>query len=184
MSRGAEVTWGTEGGRKVWQPQGVVCLRVAPIPCRPCHCSWPRLLAPPCHSQPAAGRAARPAPPALPCPALSLHSLAGDEGDKLGEALLHRLLGVLGNLGVGRQHPLHDAADVGDGQVAVLVPAWRAGEGQAVAGHLWAREAEQQRKRRAARRRPTPAAAGAHPPCDLGYALPGSSTPHISGGRA
>ena len=36
---------------------------------------------------------------------------------------MHRLLGVLCDLGVGRQRLLHDAADVGDGQEAVLLPA-------------------------------------------------------------
>jgi hypothetical protein len=49
--------------------------------------------------------------------------LAGDEADELGHALLHRLLGLLGDLGVGRQDLLHDAADVGDGQQPVLLPA-------------------------------------------------------------
>ena len=47
--------------------------------------------------------------------------LAGDEADELGDALLHRLLGLLGDLGVGRQDLLHDAADVGDGQQPVLL---------------------------------------------------------------
>ena len=51
------------------------------------------------------------------------HSLAGDEGDELRQALLHRLLGVLCNLGVARQRLLHDAADVGNRQEAVLLPA-------------------------------------------------------------
>jgi hypothetical protein len=50
------------------------------------------------------------------------HSLAGDEGNELGDALLHGLLGVLGDLPVGRDGLLHDAADVGDGQEPVLLP--------------------------------------------------------------
>ena len=53
------------------------------------------------------------------------NSLAGDEGDELRQALLHRLLGVLCNLGVARQRLLHDAADVGNRQEAVLLPAHR-----------------------------------------------------------
>jgi hypothetical protein len=49
-------------------------------------------------------------------------SLDGDEGDELGDALLHGLLGVLGDLPVGWDGLLHDAADVGDGQEPVLLP--------------------------------------------------------------
>uniref|UniRef100_A0A0A9GEY4 Uncharacterized protein n=1 Tax=Arundo donax TaxID=35708 RepID=A0A0A9GEY4_ARUDO len=48
--------------------------------------------------------------------------LAGDEGDELGDALLHRLLGVLGDLGVGRKRLLHDPAHVRDRQEPVLLP--------------------------------------------------------------
>ena len=51
-----------------------------------------------------------------------LDSLAGDEGDELGDALLQGFLGVLGNLAVSRDGLLHDAADVGDGQEPVLLP--------------------------------------------------------------
>jgi hypothetical protein len=47
--------------------------------------------------------------------------LAGDEADELGDALLHGLLGLLGDLGVGGQDLLHDAPDVGDGQQPVLL---------------------------------------------------------------
>ena len=48
------------------------------------------------------------------------HSLAGDEADELADALLHRLFCVLCNLCICRQRLFHDAADVGDGQEAVL----------------------------------------------------------------
>jgi hypothetical protein len=51
--------------------------------------------------------------------------LAGDEGDELGDALLHRLLGVLGDLGVGRERLLHDPAHVRDRQEPVLLPRGR-----------------------------------------------------------
>lgn len=54
------------------------------------------------------------------------HSLAGDEADKLRHAFLHRLLCVLCDLCVARQLLLHDAADVGNGQVAVLLTRLRA----------------------------------------------------------
>jgi hypothetical protein len=47
--------------------------------------------------------------------------LAGDEADELGDALLNGLLGLLGDLGVGGQDLLHDAAHVGDGKKAVLL---------------------------------------------------------------
>ena len=50
------------------------------------------------------------------------HSLAGYEADELARALLDGLLGVLCNLGIGRQDLLHDAADVGDRQEAVRLP--------------------------------------------------------------
>jgi hypothetical protein len=42
--------------------------------------------------------------------------LPRDEADELGHALLHRLLGLLGDLGVGGQRLLHDARHVGDRQ--------------------------------------------------------------------
>ena len=42
-------------------------------------------------------------------------------------AYLHRLLGILGDLGVGRERLLHDARDVGDGEEAVLLPDIRLG---------------------------------------------------------
>jgi hypothetical protein len=47
--------------------------------------------------------------------------LPGDEGDELGHALLHRLLGVLADLGVRRQRLLHDPAHVRDRQEPVLL---------------------------------------------------------------
>lgn len=47
--------------------------------------------------------------------------LASDEADELGNALLNGVLGVLGDLAVGGKDLLHDAADVGDGKVAVLL---------------------------------------------------------------
>mmetsp|Transcript_12965 Transcript_12965/g.55332 ORF Transcript_12965/g.55332 Transcript_12965/m.55332 type:complete len:218 (+) Transcript_12965:1950-2603(+) len=46
--------------------------------------------------------------------------LAGDEADELRDALLDRLLGVLGDLRVRGQRLLHDATDVGNWQEAVL----------------------------------------------------------------
>ena len=49
-------------------------------------------------------------------------SLAGDEADEFGNAFLHGVLGVLGDLAVGRQRLLHDPADVRDRQVPVLLP--------------------------------------------------------------
>lgn len=55
-------------------------------------------------------------------PSRLANSLAGDEGDELGDALLQGLLGVLGDLAVGRHGLLHDAADVGDGEEPVLLP--------------------------------------------------------------
>lgn len=51
-----------------------------------------------------------------------LTGLAGDEADELRDTFLHRLLRVLGDLGVVGKRPLHDAADVGDGQEPVLFP--------------------------------------------------------------
>jgi hypothetical protein len=48
--------------------------------------------------------------------------LAGDERDELGHALLHRLLGVLGDLGVRWERLLHDPAHVRDRQEPVLLP--------------------------------------------------------------
>mmetsp|Transcript_340 Transcript_340/g.996 ORF Transcript_340/g.996 Transcript_340/m.996 type:complete len:267 (+) Transcript_340:261-1061(+) len=57
--------------------------------------------------------------------ALFLHALVrrlgGDERYKFGHTLLHRLLGVLGNLGVLRESVLHDPSNVGDGQVSILL---------------------------------------------------------------
>ena len=47
------------------------------------------------------------------------HALAGNEADELRHALLHSLLGVLGDFCIRRQRALHDARDVGDGKVAV-----------------------------------------------------------------
>ena len=44
----------------------------------------------------------------------SRHALAGYEADELGHALLHRLLRVLRNLGVGRQGALHNATVPGE----------------------------------------------------------------------
>lgn len=52
---------------------------------------------------------------------LSLSHLRRDEGDELGYTLLDRLFRVLGDLGVGRQGLLHNARDVGDRQVLVLL---------------------------------------------------------------
>lgn len=49
------------------------------------------------------------------------YALAGDEANELGDAFLHRVLGVLCDLAVGRQRLLHDPADVGDRQVPVLL---------------------------------------------------------------
>ncbi|RRT62948.1 hypothetical protein B296_00004098 [Ensete ventricosum] len=49
-------------------------------------------------------------------------SLAGDEADKLGDALLHGLLGVLGDLGVGGESLLHDPDDIGDREEPILLP--------------------------------------------------------------
>lgn len=56
----------------------------------------------------------------LPPPLQNPH-LGRDERDELAHALLHRLLRVLGDLGVGRQRLLHYASDVGDGKVLVLL---------------------------------------------------------------
>lgn len=50
-----------------------------------------------------------------------LVGLAGDEADVLGDALLDHLLGVVRDLGVGRQHPAHDADHVGDRHEAILL---------------------------------------------------------------
>ena len=47
--------------------------------------------------------------------------LAGDEADKLGNAFLDRVLGVLGDFAVGRKSLFHDPADVGDREVPVLL---------------------------------------------------------------
>jgi len=47
--------------------------------------------------------------------------LAGNEADELRDAFLQSFLGVLGDFHVGRKHFLHDAADVGDGEEAVLL---------------------------------------------------------------
>jgi hypothetical protein len=47
--------------------------------------------------------------------------LPGHEADELGHALLHRLLGLLGDLGVRRQRLLHDARHVRDGKEPVLL---------------------------------------------------------------
>lgn len=47
--------------------------------------------------------------------------LAGDEADEFGDAFLDGVLGVLGDLAVLRQSLLHDATDVGDGQIPVLL---------------------------------------------------------------
>lgn len=47
-------------------------------------------------------------------------TLARDERDELGHALLHRLLGVLGDLRIRRQGLLHDTRDVCNRQEAVL----------------------------------------------------------------
>ena len=49
-------------------------------------------------------------------------SLAGDEADELGDALLHRLLSVLSDLGVGGERLLHDPDDVGDREEPILLP--------------------------------------------------------------
>ena len=49
------------------------------------------------------------------------NSLAGDEADELGDALLDGLLGVLGDLAVLRHRAAHDAANVGDRQVPILL---------------------------------------------------------------
>jgi hypothetical protein len=38
-----------------------------------------------------------------------LFGLIGDNADELQHALLDQLLGILGDLGVGQEHPVHDA---------------------------------------------------------------------------
>lgn len=48
--------------------------------------------------------------------------LAGDEADVLGHALLDGLLGVVGDLGVGRKDLAHDPDHVGDRHEPVLLP--------------------------------------------------------------
>lgn len=50
----------------------------------------------------------------------ALVGLAGDEADVLGDALLDGLLGVVGDLCMGRKDTAHDAYDVGYGHVLVL----------------------------------------------------------------
>ena len=47
--------------------------------------------------------------------------LARDEAHELGHTLLHGLLGFVGDLCVGREGPLHDARDIGDGQISILL---------------------------------------------------------------
>ena len=47
--------------------------------------------------------------------------LAGDKADELEDAFLHSFLGVLGDFPIGRKRFLHDAADVGDREEAVLL---------------------------------------------------------------
>ena len=53
-------------------------------------------------------------------PSPSTH-LGRDERDELAHALLDCLLGVLGHLRIWRQGLFHDAGDVGDGEVLVLL---------------------------------------------------------------
>lgn len=69
MSRSAEVTWGTEGGCKVWLPQGVVRLRVAHV----LRASHGPALGPACWHLPAMARQQQASStsrsPSLPCPA-------------------------------------------------------------------------------------------------------------------
>ncbi|PKA59815.1 hypothetical protein AXF42_Ash011940 [Apostasia shenzhenica] len=55
-------------------------------------------------------------------PLAPLVRLAGDEADVLRHALLDRLLRVVGDLGVGREHLPHDPDHVGDRHEAVLLP--------------------------------------------------------------
>jgi hypothetical protein len=47
--------------------------------------------------------------------------LRRDEANKLGHALLDRLLGILADLGVRGQDRLHDSGDVRDGQIPILL---------------------------------------------------------------
>ena len=48
-------------------------------------------------------------------------SLAGNEADEFRNAFLHCVFCILRNLAIGRQSLLHDAADVGDREEAVLL---------------------------------------------------------------
>ncbi|KAI3441099.1 uncharacterized protein J3R85_002773 [Psidium guajava] len=50
-----------------------------------------------------------------------VRGLAGDEADELRDALLDGLLGLLGDLGVRGEGPLHDPAHVGNRQEPVLL---------------------------------------------------------------
>ncbi|KAK3411591.1 hypothetical protein EUGRSUZ_I00332 [Eucalyptus grandis] len=50
-----------------------------------------------------------------------VRGLPGDEADELRDTLLDGLLGLLGDLGVRREGPLHDPAHVGDRQESVLL---------------------------------------------------------------
>ena len=56
-----------------------------------------------------------------PLPGAFVACLAGDERDELAHALLHDIPGVFGDFRIGWDGAFHDPADVGDGQVPVLL---------------------------------------------------------------
>lgn len=51
----------------------------------------------------------------------SMDILAGDEANKLGNAFLHRLLGILSNLPIRGKSLLHDPADIRNRQKPILL---------------------------------------------------------------
>lgn len=55
-------------------------------------------------------------------PLATLVGLASDKGYVFRGALLDRIFGVVGSLGVHRQDAAHDTNDVGDRQVMILLP--------------------------------------------------------------